>query len=185
MSARERLLDAARQCLLERGHQASSVKAIAERAGVNHGLVHHYFGSKERLWMEVVRREGERLRAALPTARAGAVERFYVPELLRHPDRLRLLMEFLPLANASGGVAAVLREHLKLTRALVQQNFGLPDEITTTWVLGAFFGMAIQGRLDPDLPVEQAAERLLERLAADERGPAEAAPTRAGNRDDR
>ena len=43
------LIDAAMQLFAERGVRAVSVRAIAELAGVNHGLVHHYFGSKSGL----------------------------------------------------------------------------------------------------------------------------------------
>jgi AcrR family transcriptional regulator len=42
------LVDAAGQLILERG-VTMSVRDIARRAGVNHGLVHTYFGSKEAL----------------------------------------------------------------------------------------------------------------------------------------
>ena len=40
------LLEAAMACFAECGPNDVSVRAIAECAGVNHGLVHHYFGSK-------------------------------------------------------------------------------------------------------------------------------------------
>jgi AcrR family transcriptional regulator len=42
------LIDATGQLILERG-VTMSVRDIARRAGVNHGLVHTYFGSKETL----------------------------------------------------------------------------------------------------------------------------------------
>ena len=45
----EKLLRAAGELLSEVGPRAASVRAVARRAGVNHGLVHHYFGSKEAL----------------------------------------------------------------------------------------------------------------------------------------
>lgn len=45
----EKLIGAASELLAEVGPRAASVRAIATRAGVNHGLVHHYFGSKDAL----------------------------------------------------------------------------------------------------------------------------------------
>jgi len=45
----EKLIAATAQLLGEVGPRALSVRAIAERAGVNHGLVHHYFGGKDAL----------------------------------------------------------------------------------------------------------------------------------------
>ncbi|MGD8862266.1 MAG: TetR/AcrR family transcriptional regulator [Myxococcales bacterium] len=43
------LIDAAVGLFAEQGPAAVSVRAVAERAGVNHGLVHRHFGSKEEL----------------------------------------------------------------------------------------------------------------------------------------
>ena len=45
----ERLLAAAGDLLVDVGPHGATVREIARRAGVNHGLVHHYFGSKEQL----------------------------------------------------------------------------------------------------------------------------------------
>ena len=53
------LLEAAMACFAEFGPNDVSVRAIAERAGVNHGLVHHYFGSKAGLVDAVVREAQE------------------------------------------------------------------------------------------------------------------------------
>jgi AcrR family transcriptional regulator len=52
----EALLDAAEQLLLEVGHAGITTRKLAVRAGVNHGLVHYYFGSMEDLLLRVVER---------------------------------------------------------------------------------------------------------------------------------
>lgn len=161
---RERLLDAARDCLIERGHAACPVKLIAARAGVNHGLVHHYFGSKERLWLEVVQREAASVREALPTRREAFMDDFYRPAFLQHPDCMRLVVEFLGLAKAMPSVRDALREHLRVNREVLWRQLGLADEATATLVFGAAFGLAIQRGLDIDLPVEAAVERLMHLL---------------------
>ena len=62
-SAPQKLINAARVCLIDKGHAHCSVKVIAAEAGVNHGLVHHYFGSKEGLYAALVEqlREGGKM----------------------------------------------------------------------------------------------------------------------------
>jgi TetR/AcrR family transcriptional regulator, repressor for neighboring sulfatase len=45
----EKLIRATAELLGEVGPNSLSIRAIAERAGVNHGLVHHYFGGKDAL----------------------------------------------------------------------------------------------------------------------------------------
>lgn len=48
------LIEAAIRLLDRRGGGDVSVREIAAEAGVNHGLVHHYFGSKEGLLREAI-----------------------------------------------------------------------------------------------------------------------------------
>ncbi len=48
---RGRILGAAREAFGERGYEGTSVRAIAGRAGVDAALVHHYFGSKQQLFI--------------------------------------------------------------------------------------------------------------------------------------
>ena len=48
---RTRILDAARTAFGERGYEGASVRDVATRAGVDAALVHHYFGTKQRLFI--------------------------------------------------------------------------------------------------------------------------------------
>ncbi len=48
---RETILAAARQQFAERGYDSATIRGIAARAGVDPALVHHYFGSKDRLFL--------------------------------------------------------------------------------------------------------------------------------------
>jgi AcrR family transcriptional regulator len=50
------LLDAAERLLVEVGHAGITTRGLAEEAGVNHGLVHYYFGSIENLLVRVLER---------------------------------------------------------------------------------------------------------------------------------
>jgi AcrR family transcriptional regulator len=59
--ATDALLDAAEQLLIEVGFAGITVRKLAERAGVNHGLVHYYFGSMEDLLLRVIERFTDRL----------------------------------------------------------------------------------------------------------------------------
>ena len=50
------LMDAAERLLVRDGHARLSTRKVAQEAGVNHGLVHYYFGSMEELLMQVLER---------------------------------------------------------------------------------------------------------------------------------
>lgn len=52
---REAILDAARARFAEVGFDKASIRSIAAKAGVDAALVHHYFGSKQDLFAEVVK----------------------------------------------------------------------------------------------------------------------------------
>jgi AcrR family transcriptional regulator len=60
-AAEEALLDAAERLLVEIGHAGITTRKLAEAAGVNHGLVHYYFGSNENLLVRALERFTERL----------------------------------------------------------------------------------------------------------------------------
>jgi AcrR family transcriptional regulator len=60
-AAEEALLDAAERLLVDVGHAGITTRRLAEEAGVNHGLVHYYFGSNENLLVRTLERFTERL----------------------------------------------------------------------------------------------------------------------------
>lgn len=75
---RQAILDAAREQFAEKGYAAASVRAIARAADVDPALVHHYFGSKEKVFvaaMELPFDPAERLPAALEGDADGLAER--------------------------------------------------------------------------------------------------------------
>ena len=60
-AAEDALLDAAERLLVEVGHAGITTRRLAEEAGVNHGLVHYYFGSIENVLVRTLERFTERL----------------------------------------------------------------------------------------------------------------------------
>jgi AcrR family transcriptional regulator len=55
----QRIIDAMRDSVARRGAAGSTFEHVAREAGVSRGLLHYYFGTKERLLVEVVRRDAE------------------------------------------------------------------------------------------------------------------------------
>jgi AcrR family transcriptional regulator len=55
----QRIVDAMRESVAKRGAAGSTFEHVAREAGVSRGLLHYYFGTKERLLVEVVRRDTE------------------------------------------------------------------------------------------------------------------------------
>ena len=61
ISPKEKLLDAAERLLIRVGHAAVTTRLVSQEAGVNHGLVHYYYGSMEELFLAVLERFTGRL----------------------------------------------------------------------------------------------------------------------------
>jgi AcrR family transcriptional regulator len=55
------LMDAAERILVRDGAAGTTTRSVAAEAGLNHGLVHYYFGSMEELLLQVLERFTERL----------------------------------------------------------------------------------------------------------------------------
>jgi AcrR family transcriptional regulator len=56
VEAEEALLDAAERLLVSVGHASITTRLVAQEAGVNHGLVHYYFGSVDELLLQALER---------------------------------------------------------------------------------------------------------------------------------
>ena len=60
-ATRLRILDAARDLLVERGYSGTSTRAVAERADTPLSLVHYHFGGKQQLLVALLERQNEEL----------------------------------------------------------------------------------------------------------------------------
>ncbi len=65
--SRQRVIDAAIQCIIEEGFYRASSNAIAERAGVTWGVIQYHFGTREALMVAVLEEGTRRLNEVLLT----------------------------------------------------------------------------------------------------------------------
>jgi AcrR family transcriptional regulator len=86
-TAEENLLDAAERLLVDVGYAGITTRRLATEAGVNHGLVHYYFGSIENLLVRVLERFTARL-----TARQRAMYAADVPFIEKWRQAMRYLV---------------------------------------------------------------------------------------------
>ncbi|HXM56069.1 MAG TPA: TetR/AcrR family transcriptional regulator [Candidatus Dormibacteraeota bacterium] len=73
--ARQQLLDRATEHVGENGIGDVSLRAMAAALGTSHRMLIHHFGSKEGLWVEIVRAVEARQRQVLAGVLAGSLER--------------------------------------------------------------------------------------------------------------
>jgi len=107
-AARNRLLDATAELMLEQGYAAATSRRVAERAGVRPALVHYYFPTMDDLFLAVLRRgtqinmqtQREALNSANPLRQLW--------ELTVDPRGARLTLEFMALGNHRKAIRAEL-----------------------------------------------------------------------------
>jgi AcrR family transcriptional regulator len=124
----QRIVDAMRRSVARRGSAGSTFDHVAREAGVSRGLLHYYFGSKERLLVEVVRRDCE-LRIGLLDAQLAAattVDEFIdrlvhsLEDIVREdPDEVAVVFETFSLSRRNDEIAAELGELLLTMRSNV------------------------------------------------------------------
>jgi AcrR family transcriptional regulator len=114
-----RIVEAMRISVATRGIAGSTFDHVAREAGVSRGLLHYYFGTKERLLVEVVRRESdvriERLEEGILKAQsaddvlAALVESFEA-FLGEGPPAAVMIYELITLGQRNEEIAAELAE---------------------------------------------------------------------------
>lgn len=163
-SRREELVAAAVRAFARKGFHGSRVSDIAEEAGVSHGLVYHYFDSKEAVLETVFRENWGGLADAIEAIAAGeapALEqlrrivavvlhawqrdpdtvRVLVREIARSPQLQERVEEFQRAIDAIGRVIERGQRGGELERGLDPRvaalgAWGMLDELLTAWVLG-------------------------------------------------
>jgi AcrR family transcriptional regulator len=126
-----RIIEAMRASVGERGAAASTFDHVAREAGVSRGLLHYYFGSKERLLVEVVRQDGEVRIEAMDEriARAETVDEIIaalvagLEEFIQgEPGSQAMIYEMLSASRRSDDIRAELAELYRRWRAHLAES---------------------------------------------------------------
>src|ERR671935_982270 len=128
----QRIVDAMRASVARRGAAGSTFDHVAREAGVSRGLLHYYFGTKERLLVEVVRRDSDIRLAALDEALADAhTADDFIDVLVRSledlvendPDFVTLWFELFTVSRRNEEIGAEVAELTRRTREHVADVF--------------------------------------------------------------
>jgi AcrR family transcriptional regulator len=127
-----RIVEAMRTSVGERGTAGSTFDQVARAAGVSRGLLHYYFGTKEQLLVEVVRRDCDVRLSLLDEQLAGArtADDFVavlVAQLdnfvLHDPGFVTLIFELFTLSRRNEEIAAEFAELLRKQRGQLAELF--------------------------------------------------------------
>ncbi len=124
----QRIVEAMRRSVARRGTAGSTFDHVAREAGVSRGLLHYYFGTKEQLVVEAVRRDCELrmelLERQLADARTaddfiGLMARNLQQTVLEDPDFVTLMFELFTLSRRNADIAVEYAELMRRTREQV------------------------------------------------------------------
>lgn len=179
---RERILDAAQKCFIERGFHAASIASIADTAGMSAGLMYRYFKNKNAIVKAIIERElghsGAKI-AELYT-RADLLSRIVEtfrqwqlgdPEAMNAALYLEVGAEATrnaEIAEVVAGSDAWVRGEFQrwLGRSRAEGGLGLPPETARARALlmqCLIGGLAVRAVREPDLDAD-ALQRALEPL---------------------
>jgi AcrR family transcriptional regulator len=124
----QRIVDAMRRSVARRGTAGSTFDHVSREAGVSRGLLHYYFGTKEQLLVEAVRRDCE-LRLEMlerQLSRAQTADDFIdlmaqnLQETVREdPDFVTLVFELFTLSRRNQDIAVEYAGLMRRTREQV------------------------------------------------------------------
>ncbi|MCW2984699.1 MAG: TetR family transcriptional regulator [Conexibacter sp.] len=166
----QRIVDAMRASVALRGVAGSTFDHVAREAGVSRGLLHYYFGSKERLLAEVVKRDTDLRMAALDEQLASASSADDFIAMLRRTleamlrddtEFLTLSFEVFTLSRRNPEIATEFSELVRRTRQHVaavlaaKQAEGVLDlradpEAIAEIIFGLGDGLALRILAEPD-----------------------------------
>jgi AcrR family transcriptional regulator len=130
---REAILDAARARFARSGYDGATTRGIAAEAGVDPALLHHFFGTKERLFVAAMRfpmLPSEFLSDVVTAERdrLGEVIVRLVMQIWDDPDARSTALGLLRSAVTNEGAARMLREFVSSAiLSVVQRAAATPD----------------------------------------------------------
>jgi AcrR family transcriptional regulator len=165
-----RIVDAMRSSVARRGIAGSTFEHVAREAGVSRGLLHYYFGTKERLLAEVVRRDAEIRVARLDEPLAATKTPDDVLEVLlanlqesinEEPGFWILIFELFTAGQRTSDIRKELGELFNRTRDHVAEILSAKESegvvslrFDVNAIVGYLFaladGIALQALSDPD-----------------------------------
>ena len=133
-----RILDAAAQAFLTAGYDRTTIRAVASAAGVDAGLVMHYFGSKQELFRRVIDAAPVPAISEAPGQAAEQILASLADRLATEPAAsLALLRSMLTNPEAaSAASAAIGRYQAQIAQAIPADDASLRAAVISAIFLG-------------------------------------------------
>src|SRR5262245_140678 len=171
VETREKILQAAFTVLSRQGYENTSIKDIAEEAGVAQGLVHYHYKSKQQLVLAVLEFVCQKVELGEVQGEAGALRAFEDTKLTMKTSRdaNSLYVQLIGVGLHDALVGAGIRDFIRSERAHIAELAGQvlgergqtgPARGIAGVVWAAVLGIMIQSLVDPEFDADEAVDTL-------------------------
>jgi len=182
MNLREKLMSAVIECLNEGDLKACTVKKIAAKAGVNHGMVHYCFGSKEQMFVDALLntkksgplhykvddREKNTIKSMVEectdsekcTTKEGHKE-----AIIEHFNSMpisNLFIELMMLSNDMPNLQSIIEEIVQARVEEVNEMTDNKDRDRAVIIISALIGLLVYKRLDKGIDVARLQRKIVD-----------------------
>ena len=170
--SQEKILQAAFTVLSRQGYENTSIKEIAEAAGVAQGLVHYYFKSTQQLVLAVLDFVCQKVELGAVEGEAGALAAFEQTKAAIHDSRdtNALYIQLIGVSLHDPVIGAGVRDFIRTERARIEgiarQVFAERelDPGSARGIAGvvwaAVLGIMVQSLVDPEFNADEAVDAL-------------------------
>jgi len=133
-----RILDAATQAFFSAGYDRTTIRAVAAAAGVDAGLVMHYFGTKQELYQRVIEAAPVPEVSGTPAEAAGQILDGIASRLVSEPAAsLALLRSMLTNPEAASAASdGIARYQAQIAQAIPADDADLRAAVISAITLG-------------------------------------------------
>ena len=169
---REKILQAAFAVLSRQGYENTSIKEIAEEAGVAQGLIHYYFKSKQQLVLAVLAEVCREMEFGTEQGAAGAQAAYQKFKTMlkgkqaTHALYIQLIAMGLHDRELGGGVLDFVRQDRAHIEQIARQVLAereqdpTPAKAIAAVIEAAVLGIMVQNLIDPDFNADEAVDAL-------------------------
>ncbi len=175
---REQIVWALFDCLAENGHEAVTIKAIARRAGLPHGVIHYYFKNKDDIIATMISSITEKYGSLLDSAlektplenqNFEVILNFTIDSIIFDGRLNRVFYNLVQLSFERENVNRALIKMLRVYRRRIAETilrFQEENQAKTMSlaVVALIEGLALQWMIEPGIMDNKTVRELLERF---------------------
>lgn len=168
-ATQEKIIAGIKDFLIRHGHSSLTVRALAKEIDVNHGLIHHYFGSKEKMLLALIDVENQKLADAFESfkksdASPEEAKEFVLNNVLLNQERGKLLVEFIQIGQSIPSIRDKVREISGQRREDLGILLGLHNPLDMVALQAGIIGLLFLKSAIPEIPVSEGFKQLISRF---------------------